>query len=171
MTTDARQVTRREFVQRWDGGIEAVWIEVPHGSRMIHGIASTPTVSTNGNSRVMRGCRMPHLPIPLMFGHEGLKHRGIGEVVFVQRSPSEIYVRAALFDNEAADYAWRLIESGEVRAFSVGPGDTKVKSYVQAEVDGVKFIEGWWLGEVSICRRGANPDCVFEIFKSMLPTC
>ena len=54
---------------------------------------------------------------------------------------------------------WRLINDGTLRSLSVA----KRNLVYDAEVDGVRYVRTWHLGEVSICRRGANPDCIFEV--------
>jgi hypothetical protein len=130
--------------------------------RMVHGIASTPTITSNNHSLSSVGCKI-EFPIPLLCSHEN--HGSIGEVVLVRRSPRELYVVAALHDdNLAADYAWSLVEQGELKAFSVAsvPGS----STVAGSVLGTKFYGSWQLAEVSLCRTGANPDCQAEIFSN-----
>lgn len=84
----------------------------------------------------------------------------------LRRSPREIYIIASLADdNLAADFAWSLVEQGELKAFSVAsiPGS----STVDGAVFGTKFYGSWQLAEVSLCRAGANPDCNnVQIFSS-----
>jgi hypothetical protein len=145
-------------------GIETLWIAGRSAGRMIHGVASTAAITEHqrGKQSLIPGGCSARLPVPLLFGHSKAKQTGIGEVVLLRKCSRQIYVRAALFDSEAADLAWRLIEAGEVRAFSVGAAHEG--SHIQAEVDGVRFFDRWRLAEVSICRRGKNADCYFEIF-------
>jgi hypothetical protein len=130
--------------------------------RMVHGIASTPTITSNGHSRSSAGCKID-FPIPLLVSHEA--YGSVGEVVMLRRSTREIYIIAALHDdNLAADYAWSLVEQGELTAFSVA--STNGSSTVDGSVLGTKFYGSWQLAEVSLCRQGANPDCRAEIFSS-----
>jgi hypothetical protein len=76
----------------------------------------------------------------------------------LRRSPKEIYAICAFHDdNLAADYAWSLVEAGELRAFSVA--SVKGSSTIAGSVMGTKFYGSWKLAEVSLCRSGANPDC------------
>ena len=134
-------------------------MEVPEGGRVIHGLASTSTLNSKGFAVVARGMDA-ELPVPLLWGHTG--HRApLGEVFFIRRSDARIYVRARLFDTEAADAAWRKIETGEARCLSASSKASSMK--LQGVVDGHKYYDRWTLGEVSIVRKGANPDCVFEI--------
>jgi hypothetical protein len=60
-------------------------------------------------------------------------------------------------DNLAADYAWSLVEQGELRAFSVA--SVKGSSTVAGSVLGTKFYSTWTLSEISLVRTPANPDC------------
>jgi len=58
-----------------------------------------------------------------------------------------------------------MIESGELRAFSGAAASDGFK--LDGIVDHTKFYKTWRLSEVSICRKGANPDCDFEIYDEM----
>jgi hypothetical protein len=139
------------------------WRTEHRARRMVHGIATTPTITTNNHSRSSAGCRVD-FPIPLLVSHEA--HGSVGEVVMLRRSPREIYVIAALHDdNLAADYAWSLVEQGELKAFSVAsaPGS---HHKISGAVLGTLFYSEWTLGEISLCRTGANPDARAEIFSS-----
>jgi hypothetical protein len=128
--------------------------------RMVHGIASSPTVTSNAHSRSSAGCRID-FPIPLLVSHEAFG--SVGEVIHLRRSPKEIYVICALHDdNLAADYAWSLIEQGVLKSFSVA--SVAGSSHVSGAVFGVRFYNQWQLAEVSLCKQGANPDCRAEIF-------
>ncbi|MBB4262665.1 hypothetical protein [Bradyrhizobium sp. CIR3A] len=148
-------------------GVETIWMKNAAGGRltakrMIHGIASTPTINSHKYSLLSRGM-MVKLPVPLLSSHKG-HATPIGQVVLVRKKADQIYVQAVVFHNEAADYAWKLIEQGETRCFS---GAAAPDGYrVQGVVDGVTFYDRWTLGEVSVCRKGANPDCTFEILPS-----
>jgi HK97 family phage prohead protease len=141
-------------------GIETFKYPHRHATRrMIHGVAATPTITKHNQSKSPLGCEIK-LPIPLLCSHSKYE-RPIGDVTLVRRDRRHIYIQASINENESGDYAWKLIEDGELKALSVGSNDGQV----QAEVDGVVFIDRWTLREVSIVRRGANPDCWFEIYK------
>jgi phage head maturation protease len=130
--------------------------------RMVHGIATTPTITSNNHSRSSAGCKI-EFPIPLLCQHEN--EGSIGEIVYLRRSPREIYVIAALHDdNDGSDLAWSLVEQGEMRGLSVA--SVAGTCTVASSVMGTKFFGSWQLSEVSICRSPANPDCHFEIFSS-----
>jgi hypothetical protein len=136
-------------------GDHDIWSTDHRTKRMVHGIASTPTITTNNHSRSSAGC-VVDFPIPLLCKHEALG--SIGEIVMLRRSPREIYVIAALHDdNLAADYAWSLVEQGELRGFSVA--SVKRSSTVAGSVLGTKFYSTWTLSEISLVRTPANPDC------------
>ena len=137
-------------------GIETIWYPAKLRSpRMVHGVASTPMIDQHGQVFISKGCRIK-MPVPVRSSH---RFGNIGEVVLARISDREVYVQATLYRNEAADYAWQLVNSGELGAFSVGSEDARL----QAVVDGVKLYDVWRLTEVSICRRGANPDCIIEV--------
>jgi hypothetical protein len=55
--------------------------------RMVHGICSTPTITSNNHSRSSAGCKID-FPIPLLVSHENFG--SVGEVVMLRRSPREI---------------------------------------------------------------------------------
>jgi hypothetical protein len=143
-----------------EDNLESVWIEGVHGERMVHGIASTGTISKHEQSFDPWGC-VARLPVPLFSAHSKRsirERKPIGEVHFLRKTRSQVYVQAILNDGRAADHAWDLILGGEVRSFSRGgPGE------LDSEVDGIRFYRSWTLSELSICRAPANPDCHFEI--------
>ncbi len=128
------------------------------GARTIHGIASTPRMNAKNTSLASEGAEVA-LPIPV-FSEHAIRGAPIGEVFYVAKGPDRVYVRARLFDTHAAAYAWGLIVTGEVRACSTGAAKPLELGSV---VDGKSFFPRWPLTELSICRRGANPDAVFEV--------
>ena len=135
-------------------------IAAPSTKRLIHGLASSSTINAHHYSLISRGMEAT-LPVPILSAHA--KHgEPIGDVFLVRKSANRVYVRAALRDNEAADYARGLIESGETLCFSGAAAAKNLK--LQAIVDKKTFYSEWQLGEVSICRKGANPDSIFEIW-------
>lgn len=171
---NARQAQKRAKADGGAGnalvkdGAAPAWRDGPSGTlemslgvrstgRLIHGIASSSTINSHGYALRSAGAEMT-LPLPLFSQHE--MHKPFGEVFFARKSESRLYVRAEVFDTIAGNHAWDLIKSGETRCFSTGS-----KSLETAVVDGKKFVDAWTLDEVSICRRGANPDCKFDVFE------
>jgi hypothetical protein len=150
----------KKFGHTYDKGVETLWMVGRSSPRMIHGIASTPTIDSQGHSLLSSGAQF-RLPLPLLSQH-GSQGKGVGEVTLVRTSKTEVYIQAALNNSAAADYAWALIENGEVRALSVGWNPISV----QAEVDKITFYDRWSIREISMVRTGANPDCRFEIFEN-----
>jgi hypothetical protein len=142
-------------------GDHTIWSTGFRTKRMVHGIASTPTITTNNHSLSSVGC-VVDFPIPLLCSHENLG--SVGEIVMLRRSPREIYCIAALHDNNlAADYAWSLVEQGELRAFSVASSQSRI----DGSVLGTRFYGEWKLKEISLCRAGANPDAnAVEVFST-----
>ena len=74
---------------------------------MIAGLASSNKVVA-GTCLVTAGC-IATLPLPLYWEHE----KEIGEVVFLRRSATGIYIRARLY--QAANDAWSAIDYGRAR--------------------------------------------------------
>ena len=89
------------------------------GRRRIHGIASTPRITTHKVSRSSENCAVK-FPVPLRCSHS--EHgRGLGDVTLVRRSEAEVYIQADIHDSPAGDYAWKLIEQGELLGLSKAP--------------------------------------------------
>ena len=154
-------------IKRVDG-VETVWLEGRTGRRMIFGIASTPTINSHGYSLSSDGCAA-RLPVPVLSEHAG-EGKPIGEVILLRKNREHVYVEAVIFeDNFAADHAWKLIESGKLRAFSGAMSGDPRTYHLQGIADGVSFYDRWTLKEVSICRAGACPGCGFEIMHSRSP--
>jgi hypothetical protein len=151
------KIRRVHFEQRGD---HSIWRTDHKTKRMVHGLASTSTINGHRYSLEASKCRID-FPIPLLVSHE--KFGSVGEIVMARRSPREVYVIAALHDdNPAADYTWELVQQGELKAFS-GAAEPGSLAAVGSVLD-VKFYGEWTLSEVSLCRQGANPDCQAEIF-------
>ena len=121
-----------------------------------------------------RGC-MIRLPAPLLFahGHVGdTRNKAssrnadmqIGEIFYFRKSAESIFIKAHVWNTEAGNHAWQLIQSGEARCFS-GAADPK-SMRLRGVVDGHSFYDAWDLSEVSVCRQGANPDCTFSVVRS-----
>jgi hypothetical protein len=151
------------------------------GARMIYGCASTPTVDTNELSISSAGCDF-QFPIPLLAEHgmicgdddkrvrasshaEDLK---IGDVVWLAKCESGIFIRAVLDDSRAADAAWELIERGEYKSLSRGGLARYAHNKKGGVVDGITYWDRWKLGEVSVCQEGANPDCKFAVLNASI---
>ena len=149
---------------------ETLWIELT-GSRMIYGIASNPSVNSNGYSLSSKGCSVK-FPIPLLsqHGHIGdtrnaphkMSDSKIGEIVWLKKTADAIWVRAVIDHSLAGDHAWKLIRSGETRAFSTAAVESSIR--LKGIVDGHRFFDRWLLKEVSVCRAGACPGATFDIY-------
>ncbi|MER8644680.1 hypothetical protein [Mesorhizobium sp. M1252] len=131
------------------------------GSRRIHGLASSSTINTHNYSLIAHGVDA-ELPVSLLSSHKG-HNAPIGSVFYIRKTNRLVYVRAELNDNESGDFAWGLIERGELRCFSGAAVNSSLR--LQGIVEDKAFYGQWMLGEVSICKDGANPDSVFEILR------
>jgi len=152
----------------YEDGVETIWKIAAPKSRIIEGIASTPTVNSHGYSLSSKGCLI-RLPAPLLFSHGFINDERkqasrdhsemkIGEIFYARKSTSQIFIKAHVFHNEAGDYAWKLIESGEARCFSGAAAGKSLR--LSGVVAHHRFFAQWELSEVSVCPQGANPDCI-----------
>lgn len=141
-------------------GWEELSIPRPPGDRVIRGIASSQAINSHGNAKSPRGMTCT-LPIPLRSEHN-TEGDGIGSVYLFRRNAEKIYYEAVVKHSPAGDYAWQLIENGTYQCVSVGYQSSKGFE-VEAVVDGVKFYKAWPCGELSLCRKGANPDVTCSI--------
>jgi hypothetical protein len=126
---------------------------------MIEGVCSTPTIDKHNTSLLPLGCELA-VPVPLLCRH--VEWGEIGQVVYLRKSDSEIFMRAIVHDNEAGRFAWGRIESGEFAALSVASEREQGSFHVQGAVDGTLFYDRWKLREISIVKTPANPDCYFN---------
>jgi hypothetical protein len=152
-----RAIKRPRLQWSRDNQVETLTLLGFEDRRTIWGCASTATVTSHKTSKNPGGACIS-MPIPLKASH---KAGTIGLVTQVRKSPKSLFVRAVLDDNPAADHAWDLIRSGEMRAFSVGAGPG---ADIIAEVDDVKYYRSWTLAEVSIVRTPANPDAWLRVY-------
>ncbi|MBZ9760320.1 hypothetical protein LB553_05450 [Mesorhizobium sp. CA8] len=148
------------WTKRQDGTDE-MSIPARPGARMIHGLASSSSINSHGYALIANGMDC-ELPVPLLSSHKGYD-APIGEVFYVRRSQDRIYIRAQINDNEAGDFAWELIRSGELRCLSGAARNSSLR--MQGIVEGKTFYGSWELLEVSICQTGANPDSVLEVYQ------
>jgi hypothetical protein len=125
---------------------------------MIEGIATTPTISANNNSLRSIGCELA-VPIPLMFSHE----IPVGEVVYMRKSETEVYIRAVILDDIVGYDTWQLIKCGELKGLSCAFYASGGQFHC-VEINGIDCITRFKLKEVSLCFEPANPDCYFRIY-------
>ncbi len=142
---------RPDFHHIRSGETETLWLD--RAGRKIHGTASTSTVNSHNYALLAKGCSIL-LPVPLLGSHEPGR---IGWVVYARKTPTSIYVQATIDDNEIGDLAWSLVMRGELKGFSGAADHSTMR--LQGHVNGIKIYDAWRLKEVSLCERGANPDC------------
>jgi HK97 family phage prohead protease len=128
---------------------------------LIEGVAVTPTITTNGKSFNPAGCELS-VPIPLLFEHE-TQIGPIGEVVYMRKSETEIFIRATLWPDECGYAAWELIKIGELTGLSIGIGYGRGQFHI-IEDDSVDYFTRFKMSEVSVCFHPSNPDCRFRIY-------
>jgi hypothetical protein len=147
--------TRLYVDDHGDQVLELFGITPQDRERMIEGVISTGKMShakTGTGSLDPRGCDI-RLPIPLRFGHESTK---IGCVLAIRKSKHGIISALASINSSPAGlYAWKLIQRGEARDFSVGASHSKRDAQ---KIDGKTLVQRWYISELSVCRAGANED-------------
>lgn len=124
------------------GGTEVMLLRDAPQGRKIHGIASTSSILDADNiALISRGMKVD-LPVPLLSKHEGLGQGAIGEVYHVEKSNDQVYIRARLFDTEAADFAWGLIDEG--RRNACRSDMTRSACRASSTVSGSSIGGSWW---------------------------
>src|SRR5262245_48316294 len=96
-----------------------------------------------------------------MFEHEQL----IGEVVYMRKTETEVFIRATLFPDDYGYAAWRLIKNCELSGLSIGIGYGRNQFFI-FEKDGIDYFTKMKIAEVSVCFNPANPDCHFRVSPS-----
>ena len=127
------------------------------GSRMVWGCASSPKPNSHNYALITSGCKIV-LPVPLKCRH---KRGAVGDVVWLRKSAKSLFVRAVLYDTAAANYAWKLLMDGELKAFSASAEQPFEGG---TEVNGITFHDRWTLKEISLTPTGANPDAWCRIY-------
>jgi hypothetical protein len=123
-------------------------------ARMIDGVAVTPRLNANNHVFRVEGCKIT-LPVPLLSAHH--ETGWIGEIVYCRWDSSSLYIRAIVDQSMAANHAWQLVQSGDLRALSIATVDHDGIVVDDGETER-KFFENWRLSEVSLCKAGANAD-------------
>ncbi len=89
-------------------------------TRIIRGIASTPSTDRSGDVVLPQGAIM-NIPLPFLAGHDHASP--IGQVTSARVTKSGIEITAEIAKNSGLDYvekAWLQIKSGLVRGLSIG---------------------------------------------------
>src|ERR1700750_2014349 len=73
-------------------GVEWLWMKGISSDRMIHGVASTPTVNSHKYSLASEGMQA-QLPVPLLSSHSKHIRSPVGQVFYLRKSAKEIYIR------------------------------------------------------------------------------
>jgi HK97 family phage prohead protease len=132
-------------------------------SRIIKGIASTPSTDRTGDIVEPRGAKFK-LPIPLLSQHD--HDSPIGEVTSAQVTDKGIEIEAVLPKNSGLDYvekAWLQIKSGLMRGLSVG---FRALDAEPIKGGGVKFKSWEWI-ELSAVTVPANSQATILTVKNL----
>lgn len=142
--------------------------QVDEESRVIEGIASTPTPDRMGDVVEPMGAKFA-LPMPLLHQHD--HNRPVGHVEFAEPTSKGIPFRAKLVTvdepgelKDRVDLAWQEVKAGLVRAVSIGfraIGD----QVERLKEGGLRFKEWEWL-ELSLVTIPANSEATITTIKS-----
>jgi len=123
--------------------------------RMVWGYASTTALDFDGD-RITLGAMRDALPDYMRFANIREMHQpsAVGTAVSATVDDVGLYLGAKVVD----DAAWRKVETGVYKGFSLG-------CLVKASDKAKKCITKMKLYEISLVDRPANPDSVFDIWK------
>jgi HK97 family phage prohead protease len=138
---------------------------VSEDSRVIRGIASTPTTDRAGDIVEPKGAKFK-LPFPLLNQHN--HDQPIGHVTSAKVTDKGIEIEASIAKDTGLDYvdrAWAQIKAGLVRGLSIGFRAMKAEP-VDAEKPwkGIRFKE-WELFELSAVTIPCNAECNISAVK------
>jgi len=127
--------------------------------RMVYGYASTEALDSQGEI-VRREAVEAALPDYMRYANIREMHQpsAVGIAKDAAVDEKGLYLAAKVVDDEA----WRKVQAGVYKGFSIGGRVTS-----RDERDR-KVITGCQIGEISLVDRPANPDTVFDVFKAAL---
>lgn len=136
-------------------------------SRVIEGIASTPTPDRYGDIVEPLGAQFA-TPMPLLWQHDSGKP--VGLVEFAKPTKTGIPFRAKLAAvveagalRDRIEEAWQSVKYGLVRAVSIGFNPLE---YAWMDGGGMHFLEWEWL-ELSLVTIPANADATITAIKAI----
>jgi HK97 family phage prohead protease len=137
--------------------------DVDEESRVIRGLASTPTPDRMGDIVKPEGAEYS-LPLPLLWQHRS--DQPIGHVIEakVTKKGIEIVAQIAKGISEEIDRAWALIKGGLVRGLSIGFRALDTEQIPNSW--GLIFVKWEWL-ELSAVTIPANSEATIQNIKSI----
>lgn len=125
-------------------------------SRIIKGIASTPSVDRAGDIVEPLGCRWK-LPVPLLANHDHA--RLVGTLTKVHLSAAGVHIEARVAEGtQEADNAWTLIRQGVLNSMSIG----FIGEQSEPLANGGRRFSRWTLLELSLVGVPANPNAIIS---------
>jgi phage head maturation protease len=133
--------------------------KIDEEQRMVYGYASTEALDSQGEV-VKRDAIKAALPDYLKFGNIREMHQpsAVGVAKGAEMDDTGLYLSAKVVD----DAAWIKVKEGVYKGFSIG-GAVKGRDPANKAI-----ITDLALMEISLVDRPANPEAVFEMFKSDL---
>ena len=131
--------------------------KIDEEQRMVYGYASTEALDSQGEI-IKRDAIEAALPEFMRFGNIREMHQpsAVGKAKGATVDDKGLYLAAKIVDDEA----WAKVKEGVYSGFSVA-GRVTARDPMQKHV-----ITGCQLSEISLVDRPANPEAVFEMFKS-----
>jgi len=157
---------RKEFAPR-RGFARFVVKKADQASRIIEGVASTPTPDRMGDIVEPKGAKFV-LPLPLLWQHDARKP--VGQVLEAKATDEGIWFRAQIESHDEPgalkdrlDEAWHSVVKGLVRAVSVGFNATEPPEFMRN--GGYRFTAWEWF-ELSLVTIPANAEATIDGIKS-----
>lgn len=140
---------------------------VDEDQRIITGIASTPSVDSDGDVMEPKGAQYA-LPIPLLWQHDKLQP--IGHVIDVKATNQGIEITAKIEKisepgplKDRLDTAWLSLKNRLVRGLSVGWRPIEA---ARIAATGGLHVTKWWWGELSAVTIPANYEASIQNIKA-----
>ena len=132
-------------------------VKVDEEQRMVWGYASTEAPDGDGVT-VTRAAMETALPDYLRWSNIREMHQlsAVGTAEEIGLDEKGLYIGAHIVD----DTAWRKVQSGVYKGFSIG-GRITARDPGNPDV-----VTGLILSEISLVDRPSNPECAFDLFKA-----
>ncbi len=131
--------------------------KIDEEARMVYGYAATEALDASGEI-VTKQALEKALPDYMKFGNVREMHQpsAVGVTRAAGIDDKGLYIGAHIVD----DVAWRKVRSGVYKGFSIGGRVESRDPERRAVITGLK------LSEISLVDRPANPETVFDLWKS-----
>lgn len=128
--------------------------------RLVWGYASTEALDAQGEI-IKREAVEAALPNYMRFGNIREMHQAsaVGVATDAEMDDRGLHLKVKVIDDDA----WRKVEEGVYKGFSIG-GRVTERDRLERHI-----VTGCEISEISLVDRPANAECVFDIYKVLLP--